>query len=234
MTNLKSLKINSKMEEHVSNNYPAINKIYLNPFVRISELNTWDDDYEEGNFPENRFGRNYEIIDNMKELKLAKLQKRKYLDCAKIQAKYPEVRFQWCQKRPFQPTPTYSIFGYAYDERKCFNHLDVDHFYEGEFSSGSTYGGKGVVIFPNGDRYEGELFNNAYHNYGVYTFANGIRCECMWKNGGMDGKGVFFDANGIRLAGNQKYVEQAINYIKRPRTDASKPVLRHYPQATFF
>lgn len=195
MTRLKSLKINSRMKNgYTQPDTPlAIDKSYLAHLNNLSELNTWDDDIELGYFPDHRFGSNYEIIDNMKELKVAKLQKRNYLDCAKIQAKHPEVRFQWCQKVTFYQDTNHSRNEYH------LRNLVVDHYYEGEFSGGATYGGKGVATFPNGDRYEGEFRNNLYHGYGIYFFSSGIKCEASWKNGTRLKKGAFFDVNGERL-----------------------------------
>lgn len=201
MTSLKSLKINTK-----KNDPPAIEKSDLTNLANLSELNTWDDNYELGYFPADRFGVNYEIFDNLKELKVAKLQKRNYLDCAKIQSNHPDVRFQWCQKLP--------------NDSKRF---EVDHYYEGEFSGESTYGGEGVVIFPNGDRYEGGLKNNVYHGHGIYYFSDGTKYDVSFKNGKKVGKGMFFDTNGNRLEEKEAVLLRKYSFLA-PKISAPQPV----------
>lgn len=157
LTFLKSLKI---IKDNSSFN-SFIDVRRLVHLVHLYELDTWDDDFLAEN-PDDlkyRYGENYEVIDSLKELRVAKLQILPHVDCAKLQEKHPEVRFQWCQK--IRTSGAYQ----------------VDHFYEVEFSKGSIYGGKGVMVFPNGDRYEGEFNDGIREGRGTYFYANGDRDE---------------------------------------------------------
>lgn len=205
MTLLRSLKINHRVQREVWNRdreiimLPSIDRSHLTSLVHLTELNTWDDDIED-DFErffarlERRYGVNYEVLDYMKELKVAKLQILVDLDCAMIQKRYPEVRFEWCKKKGAPKTPTFSFYGAKPES-------NVDHYYEGEFSGGSTYGGKGVLTFPNGDRYEGELESNLFHGFGVYLYSEGTKEEATWKNGKKEGKAKVFYSNGDRFEG---------------------------------
>ncbi|UJR34845.1 hypothetical protein I4U23_027626 [Adineta vaga] len=62
--------------------------------------------------------------------------------------------------------------------------------YQGEWFNDQT-NGKGTSIFPNGNRYEGDEKNGKRHEYGVCYWANGEKYEGTWSNDKMNGKGKY-------------------------------------------
>lgn len=50
--------------------------------------------------------------------------------------------------------------------------------------------GKGVKVWANGDRYEGEWREDKQHGRGIYMWANGDRYEGEWKDGDLHGEGI--------------------------------------------
>jgi hypothetical protein len=54
---------------------------------------------------------------------------------------------------------------------------------EGDFHDGKLSRGRGVVIFPNGDRYEGQLSDDgkSMKGHGVMTCSNGERLEAEFR-----------------------------------------------------
>ena len=47
-----------------------------------------------------------------------------------------------------------------------------------------------MLIWKDGNRYEGEYINDLKHGFGVYTWADGSRYEGEWKDDNMHGKGL--------------------------------------------
>lgn len=74
--------------------------------------------------------------------------------------------------------------------------------------SGSIVGGKkdgyGVLIMPNGDKYEGEWKNDLQNGKGTFTYANGDKYEGQWLNGNREGSGTFTWADGRKYVGEWK------------------------------
>ena len=75
--------------------------------------------------------------------------------------------------------------------------------YEGELKMALPEG-KGLAIYPNGDRYEGEWQGGIRSGQGALIEAGGDRYEGMWKFGKPDGKGTKKFANGDDYAGEWK------------------------------
>jgi len=71
--------------------------------------------------------------------------------------------------------------------------------FEGNFVDGI---GKGVMSWPNGDRYVGDWVDGKRTGVGVLTRANGDRYEGDFVDGKWSGKGVFTAAVGTRYEGN--------------------------------
>ena len=59
--------------------------------------------------------------------------------------------------------------------------------YEGEFKKWELL--SGVLIFTNGDRYEGSFVFNDREGYGIYTYSNGDKYEGEWEMDDIDGEG---------------------------------------------
>jgi len=47
----------------------------------------------------------------------------------------------------------------------------------------------GIQQYANGDKYEGEWYDNKKNGKGVFYYANGDVYEAEWKNGKPEGKG---------------------------------------------
>lgn len=62
--------------------------------------------------------------------------------------------------------------------------------------------GKGVYIFANGERYDGELRESAKHGRGVYLYVNGNKYDGEWMNDKKNGKGSYtYFASGEKYDG---------------------------------
>ena len=64
--------------------------------------------------------------------------------------------------------------------------------------------GRGVYIWPNGDRYEGEFEYNGMHGTGTLNYANGEKYIGSWVGGKKRGHGVYYWPNGKRYEGEFK------------------------------
>lgn len=62
--------------------------------------------------------------------------------------------------------------------------------YEGDFINGMFHG-KGVFIWAKGDRYEGDFFLNKRTGKGIYSWASGERYEGDFVDGKLDGWGIY-------------------------------------------
>ena len=94
--------------------------------------------------------------------------------------------------------------------------------YDGEYRAGNMHG-RGIYVWPSGERYEGEWkdskrqgrgkytwsdggsYEGEYrdgkkHGRGIFTFANGDRYEGMWVDDKIHGPRAYFDKNGKRVA----------------------------------
>lgn len=68
--------------------------------------------------------------------------------------------------------------------------------YEGEVDEKGLPDGKGVFIYTNGSRYDGEFDHGVRAGYGVFLWSTGDRYEGGWKNDKRHGEGVMTYANG--------------------------------------
>merc|ERR1712008_100749 len=62
--------------------------------------------------------------------------------------------------------------------------------YEGEFNRGLKHG-KGRFTFPDGSLFNGQFECNDIHGAGIYTWANGRRYQGQWQRNCMHGRGTF-------------------------------------------
>ncbi len=56
--------------------------------------------------------------------------------------------------------------------------------------------GRGVYIWKDGRKYEGEYLNDKKHGFGVYTWADGRRYEGNWAHGKQHGQGKYILPDG--------------------------------------
>ncbi|TGM46328.1 hypothetical protein [Leptospira vanthielii] len=61
--------------------------------------------------------------------------------------------------------------------------------------------GKFQVIYDNGDRFDGEFFEDIKHGYGIYYYSNGDVFEGEYQFGYKEGPGVYRYANGDKYIG---------------------------------
>lgn len=72
--------------------------------------------------------------------------------------------------------------------------------YTGEIVNGEAHG-KGVAVFENGNRYEGNFSHNKRSGFGKAINKNGDGYEGQWKNDRFNGKGTYTWKNGDRFEG---------------------------------
>lgn len=72
-------------------------------------------------------------------------------------------------------------------------------------SSGKKDDASSLLMFPNGEKYEGEFRNGLCHGWGVYYYANGDKYEGEFDNGLKHGRGTFTHKNG------DKYIGEFVN-----------------------
>ena len=58
--------------------------------------------------------------------------------------------------------------------------------------------GRGIFIWSDGRKYEGDYVNDRKEGFGVFTFRDGRIYEGEWINGRQHGKGVFKKKNFSR------------------------------------
>ena len=68
--------------------------------------------------------------------------------------------------------------------------------------------GKMVVVFENGDKYDGEFVNNIKEGYGVMKYSNGEKYEGEFKNNVKEGYGIMIYNNGEKYQGEFKNDER--------------------------
>ena len=76
---------------------------------------------------------------------------------------------------------------------------------------------KKLILYSNGDKYEGELKGKKKHGYGIFTWADGSTFTGDWKNDKKHGHATFVEANGETLSGYWK--NGKFDQIAGPRTD---------------
>lgn len=64
--------------------------------------------------------------------------------------------------------------------------------------------GKGLMIYKNGEKYEGAWRLGQRHGFGIFWFASGQKYSGMWCEGKMDGDGAYILADGSQYYGEMK------------------------------
>ena len=59
----------------------------------------------------------------------------------------------------------------------------------------------GIITFPNGDKYEGELNNGVLNGRGTFTWSDGNTYIGEWKDRKRHGQGIFIWHKGIKRVG---------------------------------
>jgi hypothetical protein len=72
--------------------------------------------------------------------------------------------------------------------------------YQGNFVNGKREG-YGQLSGPEGDSYDGMWADDNFYGQGTYIWSNGSRYVGEWKNGVKDGYGIYFYANGDKYTG---------------------------------
>lgn len=74
--------------------------------------------------------------------------------------------------------------------------------YYGSMVKGRPANGRVTIVFPTGNRYDGELKEGQRMGCGTYTFANGRRYMGQFQNDRFEGQGVWMLQNGDRYIGS--------------------------------
>jgi hypothetical protein len=76
--------------------------------------------------------------------------------------------------------------------------------YYGPFEKGLPANGRGIMMFPNGDRYDGEFKDGQRNGCGTFTFANGRSYMGQFQQDQLSGLGVWILENGNHYVGEFK------------------------------
>lgn len=88
---------------------------------------------------------------------------------------------------------------------------EPDHTYQngiqfyGQFDDGQPANGRGSMIYPNGNRYDGEYRNGQRNGCGTFVFDNGRRYVGQFENDLFSGRGVWTLENGDRYIGDFEF-----------------------------
>ena len=74
------------------------------------------------------------------------------------------------------------------------------NYYEGTFLNGKKEG-KGIILYKNGLKYEGEIKNNLHNGFGRLIKSEKEVFIGEWKDGKMNGKGIRYHSNGDTYSG---------------------------------
>ena len=74
--------------------------------------------------------------------------------------------------------------------------------YYGAIAKGRPTDGRVLMVFPTGNRYDGELKGEKRMGCGTYTFANGKRYMGQFQNDRFEGQGIWVLQNGDRYIGS--------------------------------
>ncbi|MGB7084798.1 MAG: pentapeptide repeat-containing protein [Phormidesmis sp.] len=76
--------------------------------------------------------------------------------------------------------------------------------YYGDFVDGQPADGRGTMVYPSGNRYDGEYQNGQRHGCGTFSFGNGRRYIGQFEADQFSGKGTWILENGERYIGEFK------------------------------
>lgn len=103
----------------------------------------------------------------------------------------PDLPSLPCREPPPPPLPSRS---------PDFVYPDGTRFY-GPTKAGTPTDGKVVMLFPSGNRYDGEIKDSKRNGCGTLTFANGKRYVGEFKDDQFSGQGIWMLGNGNRYVG---------------------------------
>lgn len=75
----------------------------------------------------------------------------------------------------------------------------------GKFDNGKPVNGRGSMLYPNGNRYDGDYRNGLRNGCGTFTFNNGRRYVGEFHNDLFSGRGVWILENGDRYTGDFEF-----------------------------
>ncbi|MGD1952392.1 MAG: pentapeptide repeat-containing protein [Leptolyngbyaceae cyanobacterium] len=88
---------------------------------------------------------------------------------------------------------------------------DPDHTYQngirfyGSFEGGKPANGRGSMLYPNGNRYDGQYRDGKRNGCGTFTFNNGRRYVGEFQNDLFSGRGMWLLENGDRYIGDFEF-----------------------------
>lgn len=91
---------------------------------------------------------------------------------------------------------------------------DDGRVYIGQRDGKGKINGKGLMTWPNGDRYDGEWKKGIMEGEGTYTYANaGYSYTGQWKKGFIKGHGTFRFSNGNVMEGDWESMGTGTGYL---------------------
>jgi serine/threonine protein kinase len=113
------------------------------------------------------------------------------LESAEVNPSLPALP---CHEPPAPPVPT---------QAPDFEYPNGIKYY-GPFEKGLPANGRGTMVFPNGDRYDGDFKDGKRNGCGTFTFANGRSYMGQFQQDQLSGLGVWVLENGNHYIGEFK------------------------------
>ncbi|MEP0922131.1 protein kinase [Leptolyngbya sp. ST-U4] len=106
-----------------------------------------------------------------------------------------------CREPPPPSLPSSSKPSYEYaDGTRYYGSLDANSL-KGETAIHRPADGRGIMVFPTGNRYDGEFRNGKREGCGTYSFSNGKRYIGQFKADRFEGLGIWLLGDGNRYVG---------------------------------
>ena len=90
---------------------------------------------------------------------------------------------------------------------------DDGRVYTGQRNGKGKIEGKGLMTWPNGDRYDGMWKKGLMEGEGTYYYANGLVYQGQWSKGNIKGHGTFRFPNGNVMEGDWTVMGTGTGYL---------------------
>ena len=93
---------------------------------------------------------------------------------------------------------------------------DDGRVYTGQRDGKGKINGKGLMTWPNGDRYDGQWVKGNQEGEGTYYWSNGVVYTGQWKKNYIKGHGTFHFPNGNVMEGDWTSMGNGTGYLTWP------------------
>ena len=93
---------------------------------------------------------------------------------------------------------------------------DDGRVYTGQRDGKGKINGKGLMVWPNGDRYDGMWVKGNQEGEGTYYWASGLVYSGQWKKNNIKGHGTFRFPNGNVMEGDWTTMGNGSGYLQWP------------------